>query len=184
MSYLASQQRGYDSLSHPDLPQHPPIHSAPSSRLPMHPPPSFNDLPPSSFSPAPSSSMPSAQSNFPHPSHLSDRPHITLPRLGQTRCCEFFPVCRRSFIDRTCPPSPVPFPCLLANIIAIDWTLLTADLTFLYLDPVLASHLGEQADLLIGKPLLAYVHPDEQASAKVDLGAVLESRTLHGSVTR
>ncbi|TBU63084.1 hypothetical protein BD310DRAFT_945502 [Dichomitus squalens] len=64
------------------------------------------------------------------------------------------------------------------------WTLLTSDLTFLYLDPVLASHLGEQADLLIGKPLLAYVHPDEQASAKVDLGAVLESRTLHGSVTR
>ena len=95
------------------------------------------------------------------------------------------PYASRSFIDRTGPPSPVPFPCLLTAVITtIDWTLLTSDLTFLYLDPVLASHLGEQADLLIGKPLLAYVHPDEQASAKVDLGAVLESRTLHGSVTR
>ena len=62
--------------------------------------------------------------------------------------------------------------------------LLTSDLTFLYLDPVLAMHLAEQADLLIGKSLLAYVHPDEQATAKADLGAVLESRTLHGSVTR
>ena len=70
------------------------------------------------------------------------------------------------------------------SLIILDWSLLTSDLTFLYLDPVLAAHLGEQADLLIGKSLLAYVHPDEQASAKVDLGAVLESRTLHGSVTR
>ncbi len=65
-----------------------------------------------------------------------------------------------------------------------DWTLLTSDLVFLYLDPVLASHLGEQAHLLVGRSLLDYVHPDEKASAKVDLGAVLESRTLHGSVTR
>lgn len=94
------------------------------------------------------------------------------------------PYASRSFIDRTSPPSLFPFPCLLTTVITIDWTLLTSDLTFLYLDPVLASHLGDQADLLIGKPLLAYVHPDEQASAKVDLGAVLESRTLHGSVTR
>nr|VWO99746.1 B-type cyclin 2 [Ganoderma boninense] len=117
----------------------------------MHALPSFDSLPPDSFSPVPSTSMLSVQSNPAHPSHIPDRPHISLPRVGETRCY---------------------------------WTLLTSDLTFLYLDPVLASHLGEQADLLIGKPLLAYVHPDEQASAKVDLGAVLESRTLHGSVTR
>ncbi|TFK47861.1 hypothetical protein OE88DRAFT_753790 [Heliocybe sulcata] len=64
------------------------------------------------------------------------------------------------------------------------WALLNADLQFLYLDPVLASHLGPQAEALIGKPLLAFVHPDEQASARHDLGSVLESRTLHGSVTR
>ncbi|KAH9936060.1 hypothetical protein B0H21DRAFT_758828 [Amylocystis lapponica] len=64
------------------------------------------------------------------------------------------------------------------------WSLLTPDLHFLYLDPVYADHLHDQADLLVGKSLLSFVHPDEQASAKLDLGSVLESRTLHGSVTR
>lgn len=62
--------------------------------------------------------------------------------------------------------------------------MLSTDLRFLYLDPVLAYHLREQADALIGKSLLQFVHPDEQASAEQDLGGVLESRTLHGSVTR
>lgn len=65
-----------------------------------------------------------------------------------------------------------------------DWTMLSADLHFIYLDPVLQSHLEQQAQLLIGKSLLSFVHPDEQASAKQDLGGVLDSRTLHGSVTR
>ncbi|KAJ7284933.1 hypothetical protein C8J57DRAFT_704389 [Mycena rebaudengoi] len=64
------------------------------------------------------------------------------------------------------------------------WALLSADLQFIYLDPVLANHLGAQAEELVGKSLLTFVHPDEQASAKQDLGSVLESRTLHGSVTR
>ncbi|KII89928.1 hypothetical protein PLICRDRAFT_174736 [Plicaturopsis crispa FD-325 SS-3] len=64
------------------------------------------------------------------------------------------------------------------------WALLSSDLHFIYLDPVLASHLEEQADSLVGKSLLSFVHPDEQASAKKDLGDVLESRILHGSVTR
>lgn len=61
---------------------------------------------------------------------------------------------------------------------------MSSELQFIYLDPVLASHLDEQAELLVGKSLLSFVHPDEQASAKQDLGSVLESRTLHGSVTR
>ncbi|TRM65125.1 hypothetical protein BD626DRAFT_567963 [Schizophyllum amplum] len=64
------------------------------------------------------------------------------------------------------------------------WALLSSDLQFIYLDPVLASHLEEQAETLVGKSLLQFVHPDEQASAKQDLGSVLDSRTLHGSVTR
>ncbi|KAF9450343.1 hypothetical protein P691DRAFT_476612 [Macrolepiota fuliginosa MF-IS2] len=64
------------------------------------------------------------------------------------------------------------------------WALLSADLQFIYLDPVLAYHLDAQADLLVGKSLLSFVHPDEQASAKTDLRSVLDSRTLHGSVTR
>ncbi|KAG6844124.1 hypothetical protein H0H87_009611 [Tephrocybe sp. NHM501043] len=64
------------------------------------------------------------------------------------------------------------------------WALLSADLDFIYLDPVLQAHLAEQALLLKARSLLSFVHPDEQASAKIDLGGVLESRTLHGSVTR
>ncbi|EKM58216.1 uncharacterized protein PHACADRAFT_182583 [Phanerochaete carnosa HHB-10118-sp] len=64
------------------------------------------------------------------------------------------------------------------------WALLTSNLNFVYTDPVLQSHLGEQVDVLTGKSLLTFVHPDEQTSARNDLGGVLESRTLHGSVTR
>ncbi|EAU85490.2 hypothetical protein CC1G_06391 [Coprinopsis cinerea okayama7 len=65
-----------------------------------------------------------------------------------------------------------------------DWSLLSSDLQFIYLDPVLAHHLDTEADLLVGKSLLAFVHPEEQQTAKQDLGSVLESKTLHGSVTR
>ncbi|KIK95426.1 hypothetical protein PAXRUDRAFT_827017 [Paxillus rubicundulus Ve08.2h10] len=64
------------------------------------------------------------------------------------------------------------------------WSLLSSDLQFIYLDPVLACHLEDQADLLIGESLLAFVHPEEQSSARVDLAEALEQRTMHGSVTR
>ncbi|KAG6895337.1 hypothetical protein C0992_001759 [Termitomyces sp. T32_za158] len=64
------------------------------------------------------------------------------------------------------------------------WALLDSDLRFVYLDPVLAAHLDEQAPAILARSLLDFVHPDEQASAKLDLGGVLDSRTLHGSVTR
>ncbi|KAF8269555.1 hypothetical protein EI94DRAFT_1724967 [Lactarius quietus] len=64
------------------------------------------------------------------------------------------------------------------------WTLLSSDLHFVYLDPVLSYHLVDQADLLIGRSLLEFVHPDEQTSAKNDLGNVLSTKALHGSVTR
>jgi hypothetical protein len=70
------------------------------------------------------------------------------------------------------------------HFIFIDWALLSAGLDFIYLDPVLQSHLEAQASLLVGKSLLDFVHPDERASAEQDLGSVLESKTLHGSVTR
>ncbi|KAI0303815.1 hypothetical protein B0F90DRAFT_1329070 [Multifurca ochricompacta] len=64
------------------------------------------------------------------------------------------------------------------------WTLLSSDLRFVYLDPVLSYHLVDQADLLIGHSLLEFVHPEEQTSAKNDLGNVLSTKALHGSVTR
>ncbi|KAJ7903605.1 hypothetical protein B0H14DRAFT_2665577 [Mycena olivaceomarginata] len=64
------------------------------------------------------------------------------------------------------------------------WALLSANLEFVYLDPVFANHLGSEAQELVGKSLITFVHPEEQSSAQQDLGNVLESRTLHGSVTR
>jgi len=71
-----------------------------------------------------------------------------------------------------------------AKAALLDWALLSSDLQFIYLDPVLNYHLEDQAELLVGKSLLSFVHPDERASAKRDLGNVLESKTLYGSVTR
>lgn len=78
------------------------------------------------------------------------------------------------------------------------WTLLSPNLQVLYIDPVLQAHLSDNpdatdsstptskqaADALTGRHLLDFVHPDEQATAKIDVGGVLESKTLHGSVTR
>ncbi|KZV83131.1 hypothetical protein EXIGLDRAFT_684196 [Exidia glandulosa HHB12029] len=64
------------------------------------------------------------------------------------------------------------------------WALLSHELEFLFLDPVLAHHLGPQKDGLMGRSLLEFVHPDERDSAANDLAGVLESKTLHGSVTR
>ncbi|KIY43960.1 hypothetical protein FISHEDRAFT_77882 [Fistulina hepatica ATCC 64428] len=77
-----------------------------------------------------------------------------------------------------------PAPTAAQPEIRCYWALLSADLTFIYLDPVFAAHLEAQAENLIGKALLQFVHPDEQQSAKADLANVMESRTLHGSVTR
>ncbi|KAF7965888.1 hypothetical protein HWV62_41008 [Athelia sp. TMB] len=64
------------------------------------------------------------------------------------------------------------------------WSLLSAGLDFIYLDPVLQYHLEEQASTLVGRSLLDFVHPDERSSAQYDLGSVLDNKTLHGSVTR
>ncbi|KDN44198.1 hypothetical protein RSAG8_05671, partial [Rhizoctonia solani AG-8 WAC10335] len=64
------------------------------------------------------------------------------------------------------------------------WNLLDSELRYLYLDPTCFVHMGEQAKKVIGTCLLDYVHPDEQKSARADLRGVMDSRTLHGSVTR
>ncbi|KAF9514547.1 hypothetical protein BS47DRAFT_858055 [Hydnum rufescens UP504] len=64
------------------------------------------------------------------------------------------------------------------------WTLLNANLQFLFLDPVLTVHMKDQADYLIGRSLLEFVHPDERQAASVDLHDVVEKQALHGTVTR
>ncbi|KAJ7494684.1 hypothetical protein B0H11DRAFT_2002973 [Mycena galericulata] len=83
------------------------------------------------------------------------------------------------------PPAPNPENRLPAvGQTRCYWSLLSANLQFIYLDPVLAHHLDTEAQELVGKSLITFVHPDEQSSAQQDLGSVLDSRTLHGSVTR
>ncbi|KAM6504195.1 hypothetical protein JOM56_001138 [Amanita muscaria] len=77
---------------------------------------------------------------------------------------------------------PLPLPKLAQT--HCYWALLNSTLDFIYLDPVLASHLEQQADLLINKSLLDFVHPDEHASAKQDIGGVVDRKTMHGSITR
>ncbi|KAF9069258.1 hypothetical protein BDP27DRAFT_1447845 [Rhodocollybia butyracea] len=64
------------------------------------------------------------------------------------------------------------------------WALLSADLQFIYLDPILQLHLEDQASHLVGKSLVKFVRSDEQETAQRDLGSVLESKTLNGSITR
>ncbi|CAO1629620.1 unnamed protein product [Jaminaea pallidilutea] len=58
------------------------------------------------------------------------------------------------------------------------------DLTFLYCDPVLQSHLGTEAELMNGKSFFDWVHPLERERARSDLRKIISSRTLFGSVTR
>ncbi|KAG9314878.1 hypothetical protein JVU11DRAFT_3979 [Chiua virens] len=81
-------------------------------------------------------------------------------------------------------PDPASHPLPKFGETRCYWSLLTSDLHFIYLDPILACYLEDQADLLVGKSLLNFVHPEEQASARADLTEALEQRTMHGSVTR
>ncbi|KAF8340640.1 uncharacterized protein EI90DRAFT_2091656 [Cantharellus anzutake] len=54
----------------------------------------------------------------------------------------------------------------------------------LFIDPVLESHLKDQAKDFIGSSLLDWVHPDERQNASVDLFDVVEKQAVHGTVTR
>lgn len=73
---------------------------------------------------------------------------------------------------------------LTIPLLRLDWTLLSADLSFTYVDPTLASDLDDQGDLLLGRCLFDFVHPKELVTARNDLGNVLGTRELHGSITR
>ena len=170
MSFLMPSQRGFEHVSNQDLAQ---LSEQNQNRLQQMPTSTSSPSSPSydeySSQPLPpqSNCTPQLQNS---PSLVFDHSATNLPKVGETRCCVFSN-------DRVSITS-IPLTCLA------DWSLLSSDLHFIYMDPVLASHLAEQADSLVGKSLLAFVHPDEQASAEHDLGGVLESRTLHGSITR
>ncbi|KAJ4476231.1 hypothetical protein J3R30DRAFT_415997 [Lentinula aciculospora] len=60
------------------------------------------------------------------------------------------------------------------------WALLSADLEFMYIDPAMQSDIG---GTIVGRSLLEFVHPEEKSTAQQDLGLVLQSNTVHGSIT-
>ncbi|KAF8625538.1 hypothetical protein AX15_005305 [Amanita polypyramis BW_CC] len=86
--------------------------------------------------------------------------------------------------DQDYPDDHQPLPSHKPPRPSCYWALLNSSLDFIYLDPVLSVHLAEQADLLLGKSLIQFVHPDEQTSAKHDIGGVVDRKTMHGSITR
>ena len=178
MAFLLHSHHSYDQIPAQDVPQL--AHENPS-RLQHMPatdppaPPPYDAYPPHVVSQPPSaaSSVQSAPAiAFDHPNNSPASPP-KMPKVGGTRCCALSND-RLSIIPRP-HPSPSFSP---------DWALLSSDLQFIYMDPVFTAHLEEQADALAGKSLFDFIHPDEQASAKHDLGTVIDSRTLHGSVTR
>ncbi|TIB80730.1 hypothetical protein E3Q22_01731 [Wallemia mellicola] len=64
------------------------------------------------------------------------------------------------------------------------WVLLDRSFNFVYLDPVLSSHMKYQANLLIGTSFYNYLHPAETAQAKEDISSIIESEDIHGSIIR
>jgi hypothetical protein len=178
MAFLLHSHRPYDQLPSQDVPQ-----LAQDSPSRLHhksatdaPAPPYDDRPPHVVQqpPAPTSSIQSAPNIvFDHP-NTSPASMPKVPKVGETRCCALSN-------DRLLIIPVLTHPSLSFSP---DWALLSSDLQFIYMDPIFTAHLEEQADALIGKSLLAFIHPDEQASAKHDLGNVVNSRTLHGSFTR
>lgn len=74
--------------------------------------------------------------------------------------------------------------CVTHRRLISDWTLLDANLRFVFTDPVLTYHLKEQAGDLIGRTLQEFIHPDERESASKDLALVIQQQAIHGTVTR
>lgn len=70
------------------------------------------------------------------------------------------------------------------------WTILSPSLDYVYLDPLLEHHLGDQARQFLGSNLLDFVHPDERDQLAEDLLpkpdriAGVETAGVFGSVTR
>lgn len=76
MSFLDTSHRTYDPLSQSELSHLP--------RAPVDALDSFHDIPPPAMQPLVPQTNPPASS---HQAHLADRPQISLPKIGQTRCC-------------------------------------------------------------------------------------------------
>ena len=127
MSYLANPHRPYDS---PDPPAYSHAQLAPQNARNVLNMPSFDAL--------------SAQ-------HSAPSPDQRLPKLGETRCCQYLSctIDHSLFIyPRLCRFSSALCTSPLTHY--LDWTLLSADLNFVYLDPVLIDKVevcGEQSPI-------------------------------------
>jgi hypothetical protein len=70
------------------------------------------------------------------------------------------------------------------------WCILSPTLHFVFVDPILHTHLEEQSKAFIGSNLLDYVHPDERQSLREDLmpkvgdAGGIEGSGVFGSITR
>lgn len=74
MSFFSTSQRGYDPVAPPEFP-----------RMPMNSLANFDNLSPHPMQPVPQESV---QQSSNHSAQPADRQPITLPKVGQTRCCE------------------------------------------------------------------------------------------------
>ncbi|TIB67677.1 hypothetical protein E3P77_01370 [Wallemia ichthyophaga] len=64
------------------------------------------------------------------------------------------------------------------------WVLLDRSFNFVYLDPVLSSHMKSQSNSLIGTSFYDYLHPAESNEAKQDIQSIVQSENIHGSIIR
>ncbi|TIA85658.1 hypothetical protein E3P99_03925 [Wallemia hederae] len=64
------------------------------------------------------------------------------------------------------------------------WVLLDRSFNFVYLDPVLSSHMKSEAQKLVGTSFYDYLHPAESEEAKQDIQSIVDSENIHGSIIR
>lgn len=70
------------------------------------------------------------------------------------------------------------------------WAILSPTLDFVFVDPILHTHLGQESKLFIGTNLLQFVHPDEREALGKDLipkvgdAGGIENSGVFGSITR
>lgn len=140
---------------------HPASNSAPNRPSPSHTPPSFQGD--------------ASEFQQQHLDNIDPSLSTDADAPATQGCCEFFPK----------QPNLIGQLFFLLNWShVLDWALLSTDLQFIYVDPIFQFFLKEQASHIIGKSLLQFIHPEEQSTAQRDLGNALNSKTLHGTITR
>ena len=121
------------------------------------------------------------------PGHGRDSQAQTV-ELGRTRCYwTILDVNVRSFA--LCPLS-LPRPVRCCGLVQRADSVCSDQLNFIFLDPILAEHLGEECSKFIGTNLLSFVHPEELVRMRSDLlprpGVLsgVQAAGVFGAVTR